>query len=493
MTQARISATPSTLASAASRGVPFAAAHRCDRPVAVDLDGTLIRTDVLAESLVRLVVRPRLWPAALAATRHGIGALKAMLAAALPPAVDQLPYREDLVAWLREQRRAGRRVVLATGADERVAQSVADHLGVFDHVIASSESVNRVRDRKRDAVVRAFGRGGFDWIGSEAADRSVAVVAHAVVDADLRVSASTRLRAWARALRWHQWSKNLLVGLPLVTSHRFVEAHLVAVSAATFVVFNLAASAVYLVNDAVDVGADRAHAVKRRRPLAAGDIGVGAALAVAAALACGSLALAFMAAGPGLVGVTLLYILVAFAYTARLKQIAPGDTVVLAGLYVVRVFAGLVATGVAISYWLLGLVFCVFWSLALAKRASDLADGHGGGALGTIRQADHVEQTGRDWAFEDRPVALAFGAALTGATIVILSLYAGSDDVRRLYARPEFIWAAVPLLAAWLCRLWLFAWRGWIHTDPVFWALKDRTTIALLGAALGAAALGSLA
>ena len=261
-------------------------------PLVVDLDGTLLRTDTLHESAIRLlrdspfdVLRLPLWLA------RGKAALKRRLATkvGLDPAA--LPYRGDLLAWLREQREAGRPLVLCTAADRAVAASIAEHLGIFDQIIASDGETNLAGRRKAEALVRHFGPAGFDYAGNSSDDLPVwasarlAIVVDAPADVARRARAqgeverefsgtAAGLRTWARMLRVHQWLKNLLLFVPLVAAHRFGDAGSWLTLVLAFASFSLCASTVYIVNDLLDLESDRLHPRKRNRPFASGAVPV---------------------------------------------------------------------------------------------------------------------------------------------------------------------------------------------------------------------------
>lgn len=475
------------------------------RVVAVDLDGTLHRGDVFIEGLLTLLVRPSSWPGLIATLKRGRARMKEHVSERVPFDPTELAYREELISWLQERQRHGDRLVLATGADRRIAESVARHLALFDDVLASEDGLNLTGSAKLTALVKAYGHAGFEWVGDGRSDRGVAEsasVVHPVGTApDLRKflqAQPAKLGQWfepregslfvsiLQSMRPSHWLKNALVALPIVASHELLDPNILLATGGVFLAFCAAASSVYLINDIVDLPTDRRHPEKRLRPIASGLLQVPAAVAVSASLAAGSLILAHQVAGEPLLVCLVLYLGLTLAYSLQLKRVAPIDTSVLAVLYILRVIAGTVASGLAISYFLLGLAFSVFWSMSLAKRTTDLrrheldeADGLGSRARST------------SWRQTDAPIAAAFGAALAAAGLVVLSIYAASEDVRVLYSQPVFVWATIPLLGAWLSRLWLLAWRGEIHSDPITWAIRDRTTVLLSFAAFVLAALGA--
>jgi 4-hydroxybenzoate polyprenyltransferase/phosphoserine phosphatase len=472
------------------------------RPICVDLDATLVRADGLAEGLIGALRRPATWLPIAAAAFRGRAALRERVATLVPADPATLPYRTDLVAFLRAERMAGRTIVLATGADRAYAGAIAEQLELFDLVLASDGTRELVGRTKRDALVERFGKGGYDFVGDGRDDAAVAASAATVHPAGSARSLRRLITAepsragisfgdgegpawrhWLRLLRPHHWAKNLLVGVPVVAAHRLLEPAALGGTAGAFVAFSAAASSVYLLNDILDVTADRLHPRKRLRPVAAGDIGASAALLASAGLALLALGVAALTGG-GLLAATIGgYLGASLLYSAGVKRVAPVDTVTLAGLQLLRILGGTVASGVATSPWLLGFAFATLWSFALAKRTAELAEL-------SLRKGESIH--GRDWVAEDRPLALAFGAALMGAALLTLILYAGSDDALRLYARPEALWLVIPLIAAWTSRLWLIAWRGLLRTDPILWGLTDRTTLVVLALAALLVLWGSL-
>ena len=458
------------------------------RPLCVDLDWTLVRADGLAEGLASLLRRPGSWSSLLRPLLSGPAALKERVAQLSRPEIATLPYREDLVGFLKAERTRGRTIVLATGADRRYAELVAAHLGCVDLVLASDGKINLVGDRKRQALVTRFGERGYDFIGDGENDRTVAASAELVHPAGRapslrRFIAHNPARAgrsfgdaerggaasWLRLIRPHHWAKNLLVAIPLIAAHRLFESSALLATGGAFAAFSAAASSVYLLNDTLDAASDRTHRRKRLRPIASGEIGASRALLASLLLALLALLLTLPIDG-GLTLIVAIYLLSSTLYSTWLKRIAPLDTVTLAGLQIARIIGGGIASALPTSPWLLGFAFAILWSFALAKRTAELSELDPG----------ESPDAGRDWRPSDRPLALAFGAALTVAALLTLILYAGSDDALRLYHRPEALWLIIPLLAAWTSRLWLIAWRGLLRADPILWGLSDAPTLLLL-------------
>jgi 4-hydroxybenzoate polyprenyltransferase len=385
-----------------------------------------------------------------------------------------------VLAFIEEARTRGRRVVLVTGADEGHANDVARHLGVFAAVIASNGTHNLTGRRKAASLLEQFGYGAFEYVGNAWSDLPAwrAAAAATVVAGPPRLSVYLReqldavsvlvptrspLASMALALRPHQWVKNLLLFVPLITSHRLLELELVASTAFAFIAFCCCASAVYVVNDALDIASDRCHPRKRLRPLASGDLSIPAALALAGGLLVTGVSVAALAVS-ALVGVMLLvYAAASFAYSARIKQLAVADVFLLTSLYVLRIGVGGMASGIAISSWLLTFAMFLFLSLAMMKRYAELAvtAGRMKGRGYTTADADWMRGAG-------------LGAGCTA--VLVVALYANAPDVTALYERPGMLMLLCPLLLYWLFHAWLNANRRVSSDDPVVDAIGDPTT-----------------
>jgi 4-hydroxybenzoate polyprenyltransferase/phosphoserine phosphatase len=457
------------------------------RVVCVDLDGTLIAGDVLWESFLWLVQRkPLTAMGALGALVHGRAQFKRAVAAHTRTDAANMPYREEVLAALRDARSQDASIVLVTAADELPAKAVADHLGIFDEVLASDGRTNLSGRRKADALCERYGSGGFDYFGNDWADVPVWRVSAGAgaVCASPRlvrhVSASRSLsqigdagpgsvKALIKAMRPHQWVKNFLVFVPLFASHKVVRPELWLPTVLTFAAFCLCASAIYLINDVVDVQADRRHPRKRRRPVAAGHLSIPLSIGTAAALLISGLALAGFGVSLVVALIAIGYITVTIAYSMYLKRKPVADVFTLTALYVVRVFAGGAASDTPPSSWLLGFALFVFLSLAWLKRYAEVAATEGWLA-------------GRGYRHDDAGWMQAIGTSAGYMAIVVLALYLTAPDVAVLYTRPQVLWLLCPLFLYWLTRMWFRAGRGLVHDDPVVETLKDRNGYILLAA-----------
>jgi len=415
-------------------------------PLCVDL-GALIRTDLLPESLMVLIKRNPLYLLRLPLWLvRGRSALKTEVAGRVELDPAALAYDRDLLRWLADQRHTGRALWLCTAANGPLAERVAAFLGVFDGVLAGNDGAR---------LVERFGEGGFDYCGNEP-------------------SPAGTLRALFQALRPHQWAKNLLLLAPLLAAHRLNVPGSLLDGLLGVAAFCLGASSVYIVNDLLDLKADRAHPRKFMRPFASGRLSILTGWWLAPALLAGALGIgAVLPARFELVFMT--YYVATLAYSFFLKGRVIVDAMTLAGLYTLRVIAGAAAVTVALSFWMLLFSVFLFLSLALVKRFAE---------LDAMRRQQQLRATGRGYRVEDLPVLQSLGTASAYMSVLVLALYINSPDIQSLYHRPKVIWMLCILQLYWVTRVWLLTQRGAMHDDPVVFALKDPVS---LGVGLAAA------
>lgn len=461
------------------------------RPLVVDLDGTLIRSDLLIETMFSAIGRDfRLLLPMLGALRHGKAAVKHHLATATPFDAASLPYDPDVLRLIGIARSEGRPVYLASGASESLVAAVADHVGLFTGWFASCDRSNCVGEVKATRLVEAFGTGGFDYIGNEAAD--LPIWRHAQESFGIRVprnvvfraaragtplqeigQSESRAKAWVRQLRVHQYAKNALVFVPMITSG-LVDAEALLLCVIAFVAFSMMASSIYIINDLVDLGADRRHPTKSRRPLAAGILPIKQALLVSMLLALGALCLAALAS-PAFLAVLIAYAVLTTSYSFVLKRKFLIDVLALSMLYTIRVIGGGVATGIMLSEWLGAFSMMVFTCLALTKRYTELA----------MRVDSQLpEADNRNYRTSDMGMIMSMAVAAAYVSVTVFALYLASPDVHAAYRHPLFLWAICPTLLYWLGRMLMLAHRRFMHDDPVVFALRDRTSAVTLGLVL---------
>lgn len=456
-------------------------AHR--RPLCVDLDGTLVRTDLLIESTLRLLKRIPWVALVLPYWLWTGGKARLKREVALRQSVDaaSLPYDPGVMAHLEQRRRDGISLVLATASDRIHADAVAAHLGIFDEVHASDGRNNLSGPEKARVLAERFGEKGFDYAGNEAKDLAVWQRAGAAIVvggepglaerasrvATLAATIAPKSASWrpyVKALRLHQWLKNALVFVPLVLAHKIFEIDALAMAAVAFVAFGLAASSVYVLNDLADLAEDRRHPSKRRRPFAAGDIPLVHGLVMVPALLAAAFALSLALLPLAFSGVLVVYLAATVAYSFYLKRTMLFDVLTLAGLYTLRIVAGSAALAIPRSFWLLAFSVFLFFSLALVKRYVELRD------MGETAKSG---ERGRGYRGVDLETLSQFGITSGMLAVLVLALYIDSGASKALYRTPELIWLLCPLMLYLVCRFWILARRGEMHEDPIVFAIRD--------------------
>ncbi len=464
------------------------------RPLCVDLDGTLIKSDSLFDAFCELVRRNPLaaWRVPLW-MMGGRARVKIEIARRAPLDAARLPYNLPLLRYLQAQWREGRPLYLATGADAGLAERVAAHLGIFQGVLGTEGKINLTKSRKLARLRERFGE--FDYVGNSGADVVIlagsqeAMVANPTLGLRLalrkrhipvaRVFIDRRPvgRTLVKAIRLHQWAKNVLLFVPLLLSHKLTDSSIVAAIAAFFC-FCFMASANYLVNDMLDIESDRRHRSKRLRPFAAGDLSVAGGIAFSLALIFASMLLLPLL--PRAFALWLgFYIVATLSYSLYLKRVAVVDVLLLSGLYTLRLLAGGAATGTEISPWLAGFSSFLFLSLAMVKRFSEIEN---------LREMGGTATHGRGYLVADMEQIRSFGTSSAYAAVVVFMLYIARPDVTELYRHATRLWLIVPLLIYWLNRVWLLASRGELDDDPVVFAMRDGMSLAV-GAAVAVVAL----
>ena len=461
-------------------------------PLVVDLDGTLTYTDTLFESVLVLLKRNPLHVfAVLLWALQGPLVLKNKLAERVKLNVASLPWRQELLDWTRLQQVGGRDIILATAAHHSIANAVAAHLGLFSRVLATGDRINLKGAQKLDAIRDAVGP-AFVYAGDCKADlpiwcASAAAVLVGVspalgaqvrgmgsVEAEFADSGSRR-RIWLKALRVHQWIKNLLLFVPLFAAFAFMLTDKLQAAVLIFIGFSLAASGTYVMNDLWDLESDRQHPRKRERAFASGRISALHGVLASAGLVVGGLAIA-LCVNRQTAAMLAGYVVLTTVYSWVLKSYVLIDVLMLALLYTYRVLAGAVATDIEISQWLLAFSAFAFFSLALVKRCGELV---------SLQQAGRETARGRDYRVTDLVVLWPFGAAASVCATVVFGLYVATPETTARFAHPRMLWFVAVLLVYWFGRLWIKTSRGEMHDDPIVFALRDRgsrITVLAMGA-----------
>jgi len=482
-------------------------------PLCVDLDGTLVKSDTLIDSTLALV---RHHPVALFRLpgwlMEGKAALKRHIANIVQLDAAHLPYNRALLQYLEQQQATGRPIYLATAADASTAHAVATHLCLFSGVFASDGVTNLSGINKLAAFRQQFGE-NFSYIGNARADLPILRTCREPMVANPASSLSSALRgagitparvftertsavkSWPKAIRIHQWAKNLLIFLPLLLAHMRAPG-LVAAAVLAFFSFSLCASSTYIVNDLLDLDADRQHPRKRRRPFAAGDLSAFAGIAIVLIFLAISAALA-LAIPQTVARISpdlalgrpyhfffwlVIYAATTLAYSLYLKRVVIVDVIVLSGLYTIRILAGAAATGVPVSTWLASFAIFFFLSLAFVKRFAELE---------SLRERGGASASGRGYHIADIEQLRTFGSASGYVSVAVLTLYISNLDAAALYTHTHRLWLLVPVLLLWISRLWLLASRGYLNEDPVVYAITDRRSL-LLGIIVVAIVLSAL-
>lgn len=391
----------------------------------VSLEGDLLPNGLVVESVLAAIGgRPARAPALL------MSMLAGRLNEALLREGDMdfltLPWRQDVLDDLRVRHAAGTRLVLAARCNGDLARRAVAHLGLFDEVIGDGGDVPAT------------------YANAEGLPKAQRVLP---------------IRALVRALRPHQWVKNVLVFVPLVVSGQFMDPRGWFYAGLAFVAFSLTASAIYLLNDLADLEADRIHARKRLRPFASGTLPVSWGLWMAPALLVAGIATAIVANG---LPYLALYAALSISYSLDLKKRTLFDVFALAALYTVRLYGGGEMSGHSPSVWLLGFSVFLFLGLALMKRMAEL--------VGT--KADKLKRRG--YRQVDQPLLMAAGVASSFGASLVLALYLDSEEVRLIYADPFRLWPIVPMMLFWQLKLWHKTLHGRMTDDPIVFAAKDR-------------------
>ena len=450
-------------------------------PLCVDLDGTLVQTDVLIESIFALLKQNFIYILLLPLwLLKGKAYFKQQIADRVELDVEHLPYHEGLLDYLKQQHVLGRQLVLATASNVKFAEQIALHLGLFETVLASDEQNNLSGRRKCQCLIDSFGERGFDYAGNAKVDLAVWQHAAGIIlvapEAGVQEQAeklgrikkifsvpAIGLLTYFKAMRLHQWVKNLLIFVPLALSHQVNDPALLVQACLAFLSFGLCASSIYLFNDLLDLPADRRHPGKRHRPLAAGVLSIKHGSLLIPVLLLFSFITALALPNEFLL-VLMFYFVVTLAYSLWFKQAALVDVLVLAALYTLRIIAGTAAVGTDYSFWLLAFAMFLFLSLALVKRYSEL-----------MAQPEDNDQFlhGRGYRVDDLDILSQFGSSSGYMAVLVLAFYINSSEIRLLYTYPEAIWMLCPILLYWISRVWLLARRGEMNEDPVVFAIHD--------------------
>ena len=464
------------------------------KPLCVDLDGTLIHTDCLFETLLGAIHKN---PATLFKVPQwlakGRPTLKAELAELHSPDTATLPWNEDVIEYIKKEKSKGRKVLLVTASHIKVAQLIADYLEIFDEVLATNSDVNLKSHNKAKLLVERYGEKNFDYIGNESCDIPIWQAAGSALIANstqqlVQKTESLNLptetigaphsklpKALVKACRPHQWAKNTLLFVPILTAHLYTNHLLLINTVLAFISMGLCASTVYVLNDLLDLESDRNHHSKRRRPIASGKLPIHVALFLPPLLLCISFSIAWFLINPTFTLLLGCYLIITSAYSLYLKQKILVDVFLLAGLYSMRIIIGasvacerggeLFSGYIELSNWLITFSTLFFLSLAMAKRYSELHN---------LAQTDRERPSGRSYHINDRPLISQLGITSGLLAALVFALYIHSDNSTALYHNPNALWLICPSLLYWIAYVWLVTTRGKMREDPVTFAIKDK-------------------
>ena len=473
------------------------------KPLCVDLDGTLIKTDCLFETLLGSIHQN---PATLFKVpqwlAQGRPTLKAKLAEIFTPDIPRLPWNEGVVEYVKAQKQEGRKILLVTASHKLIADAVANHIGLFDEVLATEANVNLKSHNKAKLLVEKFGEGNFDYIGNESCDLQIwkaagsALIANSTSSLEQKVRGqnlsierigdphSNLFKAAIKACRPHQWAKNALLFIPILTAHLYGNSQLLLNTVLAFLSMGMCASTVYVLNDLLDLESDRKHHSKKRRPIPSGRLPIHISLFLPPVLLVSSYCIAWFVLNPTFTALLTLYLIITSAYSLYLKQKILVDVFLLAGLYSMRIIIGasvacepngpLFAGFIELSNWLITFSTLFFLSLAMAKRYSELHN---------LAQTDRERPAGRSYHINDRPLISQLGVTSGFLAVLVFALYIHSDKSTALYHNPEALWLICPSILYWVTYVWLVTTRGKMREDPVTFAIKDKISY-LVGVAI---------
>ena len=458
----------------------------------VDLDGTLIKSDLLFECLVP-IIKNYFYAIFLAPfwLLKGKAYLKDKFSDLVSINPEILPYNNNVLEYIRKEKENGSKIILATASNIKLAKSISDYLGIFDDVIASSKEENLKGKNKLNKIKLYIKNNNinkeFSYIGDSEADVKIfnetnipIVVGNKNVFNKIKSKNDKTtfvdgendfsLKKFFKMIRTYLWVKNFLIFLPLILAHKFLDVNLLLKALVAFFSFSFLASSVYIINDIMDVESDRIHPSKKNRPIASGAVKISSALKVAFILMPLSFIISIFL-GKEFLFVLLTYFITTSCYSFYLKKIMLVDILILSLLYTVRIFAGGVALNIYLSPWLFMFSLFFFFSLACAKRYSELY---------AVRNNLQDEIKGRGYQAQDLEQIQIFGSSSGYIAILIFALYIQSDISMKLYKTPSFFWALCPIMLYWISRVWLLSHRGQMTQDPIIFALKDKVSYVVL-------------
>ncbi|MFK7857899.1 MAG: UbiA family prenyltransferase [Granulosicoccus sp.] len=468
-----------------------------DFPLCVDLDGSFLKTDMLFESVLCLLKsRPWLVFNVVFWFIGGKANLKAQISRRVDISQLPLPVNERLLDCLVAASES-RRIILVTGSNQRVADAIKKRYPLFSEAYGSDDQVNLTGRDKQKLLIKLYGEKGFDYVGNDTPDRKVWLVARnswfAGLSSDQPRYADIRfeknlshegggLRGVLKMIRLHQWTKNLLILVPLFLDQQLGHLYSVAMALLGFLAFSMMASATYIINDLLDLASDRQNSTKQHRPLACGSISIKHGIMVSAGLLGAAVCLALILP-PSFALLMLVYLVTTLAYSFALKKEVILDVITIAVLHTLRIIGGTLVIEAEHSFWLLAFSVFIFTSFALAKRVSELTN---------LKNEGREAANGRGYSVADLPLLTSAGVAAGYVAVLVIALFINSEKVLQNYSRPEVLWVLCPGFLYWIGRLWLMTSRGKVHEDPIVYVLKDRASLFTLLCFLMVVSIGFL-
>lgn len=453
-------------------------------PLIVDLDGSLIKTDILHESIIKLFyTKPWLVLMLPIWLISGKAYLKEKLNSAVEFDIPTLPWNQDLIDFLQEEHSRGREIILCTGSWHTIARDIAEHFHFISSHYGTNTKKNLTGTHKAHLLLDKYGEGNFDYVGNSPTDFKVwqhcnraTIVSNSkkfckkVSNFSLieKTIPSRKKNVWKlllKQIRVHQWVKNALIFVPLITSHQISNTSLLIDTLLAFIAFGFCASATYIINDLSDLESDRKNSTKRFRPLASGDLSIPTGIAISIIMMLISITIAIQLS-EWFIWSLLTYILITLSYSFKLKRLQSLDITVLAGLYTLRIIAGAAAINVLPSFWLLAFSMFIFLCLALIKRLSEIINNK-------ARYTEQTKLSGRGYYISDLQVLLSLATASGMLSILVFAMYINSPETLSLYQEPYVLWLLCPLLTYWITRIIIMASRGHVDEDPILFAIKD--------------------
>lgn len=451
-------------------------------PLFVDLDGTYTKSDFLFESFILafknnplIVIHCFFW------ILKGLSVLKDELSKIADVNTTTLPLNEEFLTYLKQEKRKGREIYLATASNEKYAKQIVENSEIFDSYISSSAQVNLKGKHKLNKIKQLSSR--FAYAGNDAIDFAIFDEAEEKIlvnpsRAALKKSVNKPVdlifdmnkassKTWLKQIRIHQWLKNLLIIVPLIVSGRFLDVQNAMTILLAFISFSFLASATYIFNDLLDLESDRGHTRKKNRPLASGAISIKDGIVAASILFILSTSIAVYL-GFNFSIVLVAYLVLTLFYSFKVKQYVGLDVVCLALLYTVRIIAGAAAIHVLVSFWLLAFSIFIFLSLALVKRCSEIQ---------SMNAEGKHRAKGRDYTIDDYTILQSFGASSAMLAVLMFCFYINNNVLTNQYQQPDILWLIVPALSYWLMRIWIKTQRAEMHDDPIVFSLRDRGSL----------------